>query len=65
MSVDLKSDKILALALHPGWLKTAMGGPNAPLTVDAAMPVLISFLQKLDETHNGGFYSYEGKKMLW
>uniref|UniRef100_A0A8D8V4B6 C-factor n=1 Tax=Cacopsylla melanoneura TaxID=428564 RepID=A0A8D8V4B6_9HEMI len=65
LSFDLKDDKILATAMHPGWVKTDMGGANAPLDVVPATAGIIKFIQGLNETHNGKFFEYTGKTIRW
>ncbi|XP_056629780.1 C-factor isoform X1 [Diorhabda sublineata] len=65
LSIDLKPDGILVTSVHPGWVKTTMGGPNAPLDVDICSKRIIQLLKTLNEDHNGQFYSYEGHKIGW
>lgn len=65
LSIDLKDDNILVMSLHPGWVKTAMGGNNAPLEVDTAAHHIVDFLSTLTDKHNGGFYQYDGKEVPW
>lgn len=65
LSLDLKPDNILVMSLHPGWIKTDMGGAQAPLTLDNAIPTIVQLLGQLDQSHNGGFYQYDGKSLPW
>lgn len=65
MSFDLRRQKILAVALHPGWVQTDMGGPKAPLTTEQSAKNIVSFFESLNETHNGGFYQHDGSKLEW
>lgn len=65
LSWDLKADQILVMSLHPGWVKTDMGGPQAPLTLETAVPAIVQLLDSLNESHNGGFYQYDGKQLPW
>jgi len=65
MSVDFKRSKIIAVALHPGWIQTDMGGPKAPLTVDQAVPQIVSLIEGLNWKHNGRFLQYDGKELAW
>lgn len=65
MSIDLKSDNILAVNMHPGWVKTDMGGKNAPLDVEDSVVGIVKTLAKLNEKDNGGFVQYDGKHLPW
>lgn len=65
MSIDLKTSQIVVVSLHPGWVKTDLGGPNAPLDVDTSVAGVIDFLYNITEEHNGGFYDYQGKRLSW
>lgn len=65
MSVDFKKDGILVASLHPGWVKTDMGGKAAPMEVDATMETIISTLKTLDEAHSGSFLQYDGTTLPW
>lgn len=65
LSVDLKSNGILTLSIHPGWVKTAMGGSSAPFEVEQSVTGICNFLNNLNESHNGGFYDFEGKVLPW
>lgn len=65
LSIDLKNDGILAVNMHPGWVKTDMGGPKAPLEVEQSCDGMVSTILKLDKSHNGGFIQYDGKALPW
>ncbi|KAM4639517.1 C-signal-like isoform 2-T2 [Amazona ochrocephala] len=51
---------ILCVALHPGWVKTDMGGQEADLTVDTSVQGLLSVLPVLSEKHHGTLLNWEG-----
>lgn len=53
------------MALHPGWVRTGLGGSNAPLDVETSVGQLWETIIHLNEEHNGGFYQYDGKKLPW
>jgi len=65
LSVELKEDGILVTALHPGWVQTAMGGPNAAITVETSVTNIVETLYSLTEKHNAGFVQYDGKDLPW
>ncbi|EDW62376.1 C-signal [Drosophila virilis] len=65
MSIDLAPQKILCVSLHPGWVRTDMGGNNAPLDVATSTEQIVKTICQLDESHNGGFYQYNGEQLPW
>lgn len=65
MSVDFKQLQILCVAMHPGWVKTDMGGKNAPLEINEACAQIVDTVLKLNETHNGCFIGPDGKTLPW
>ncbi|MCF2857627.1 SDR family oxidoreductase [Pseudoalteromonas sp. SMS1] len=65
LSNDLLSEGIKTVALHPGWVKTDMGGPNALITPEASAMGLKHVLDNLTAKESGSFISYDGSKIPW
>lgn len=65
MSIDLKADGILVTCLHPGWVRTALGGNNAPMNIDTSVNNILNTLNSLTENHTGYFVQYDGKILPW
>lgn len=66
LSLDLLKDGILVSAIHPGWIKTGMGGPNATTEVSDCIKSLLKVIDSLKgEDKTGKFYHFSGKEMPW
>lgn len=65
MSIDLKRDEILVASMHPGWVKTNMGGKNAPLDVDTSIEGIFKTIDNLGEKDTGKFFQYDGSELPW
>lgn len=65
MSVDLKKENILVAAMHPGWVRTDMGGKNAPLDIETSVEGMINTIYKLGEGDTGKFLQYDGSELPW
>ncbi|WP_018693301.1 SDR family oxidoreductase [Algicola sagamiensis] len=65
LSVDLADDQIQSVALHPGWVKTDMGGPNALIDVKTSVNGLADILLNFKQAYNGSFLNYDGQTIPW
>jgi NAD(P)-dependent dehydrogenase (short-subunit alcohol dehydrogenase family) len=60
------SDSVRVLSLHPGWLRTDMGGPHAALDpAETAERVVALMLRERRQTRGPLFIDYEGRPLPW
>ena len=65
LSIDLKPLGISVISLHPGWVKTDMGGPNALISVDESINKMMSLIYKTNINNSGQFLNYDGNIIPW
>ncbi|BCV40951.1 SDR family oxidoreductase [Shewanella algae] len=65
LALDLANVGVKAVALHPGWVQTSMGGPNALIDVDTSAAGMKQLLDNLSQAQSGGFYDYCGNSIPW
>ncbi len=53
------------VALHPGWVRTDMGGAEADLDVADAVAGMRRTLAALQPADNGGFFNFDGQPLAW
>jgi NAD(P)-dependent dehydrogenase (short-subunit alcohol dehydrogenase family) len=62
---DLKSDNIIVAVIHPGWVITDMGGPNADITPPRSAAGIVEVIEVLKMGDSGGFFTWDGAKLDW
>jgi NAD(P)-dependent dehydrogenase (short-subunit alcohol dehydrogenase family) len=65
LSNDLREQGYTVLALHPGWVKTEMGGPNALIETSISAQGLINVIEHADCDKSGQFINYDGSSIPW
>ncbi len=60
----LAGTKVKVNAAHPGWVKTDMGGDNAPLGVSEGAKTAVTLALLPDDGETGGFF-HAGKRLPW
>ncbi len=65
MANELRAEGFCCVCVHPGWVKTDMGGPNAPLLPPESAGYLIRLLDGLTSAKSGSFLNYDGATMPW
>lgn len=53
------------LSLHPGWVKTEIGGDGAPLEVEDSVRGLVDLIEKARGSHQRAFLDYQGTEIPW
>ena len=65
LSADLASDGLTAVVVHPGWVQTDMGGPNALIDTKTSVGGMVSVIDNLSIADSGKFFNYDGKPIAW
>lgn len=65
LSIDLSPQKIIAIVLHPGWVKTDMGGPGALITAEQSVTGMRRVIGNLTLQDSGKFYAFDGQIVPW
>jgi NAD(P)-dependent dehydrogenase (short-subunit alcohol dehydrogenase family) len=64
-SIELGTQGIVCVALHPGWVRTDMGGAAADLDVADSVAGMRRVLDAADASCNGGFFDHDGGRLAW
>jgi NAD(P)-dependent dehydrogenase (short-subunit alcohol dehydrogenase family) len=65
LAAELKPQGIPVLIVHPGWVKTEMGGDGAQLKPEESAAQLLKLIDKLDLSSTGKFLAWNGKELAW
>lgn len=62
---DLEERGISVILLHPGWVKTDMGGVNAMITVEESVAQMRAIIDRAGIDDSGTFFDRNGKTIPW
>jgi NAD(P)-dependent dehydrogenase (short-subunit alcohol dehydrogenase family) len=62
VAIDLADRGIVSVLINPGWVKTDMGGPNAPLTAGESVSAIRRLISSLGPTLSGRFFNHNGRE---
>ena len=65
LSIDLAARDIAVISLHPGWVQTEMGGPNAEISTNTSVSGLKDILQSAGLAQSGQFFDFDGSNIPW
>jgi len=65
LSIDLAPRGITCVVVHPGWVRTDMGGPDGKITPAESVRALRSLIDAIKPEDSGKFFNYDGKPYPW
>lgn len=65
LAQDLKPEGITVLTMHPGWVLTDMGGPNALVDANESINGLIKVIDNAGLEQSGRFWDFRGEELPW
>ncbi|KXF80745.1 SDR family oxidoreductase [Enterovibrio coralii] len=65
LSLELKDKGITVCPVHPGWVKTDMGGSEADITAHESAAGIIALADTLSIEKSGKFFTWEGHEHAW
>ncbi len=64
-AAELAPRGIVVVSLHPGWVRTDMGGAGAPLTPTESVGGMLRVIDGLKAADSGGYMDHRGVTMAW
>jgi NAD(P)-dependent dehydrogenase (short-subunit alcohol dehydrogenase family) len=64
-SLAIDRRDIVFAVLNPGWVKTRMGGPQAPTPPADSVAAMRRVIERLGPADSGGFFNHDGRPYPW
>lgn len=64
-AIDLRPKGIVVAVLHPGWVKTDMGGPGALIDATTSVSGMRAKIAALSPEDSGRFFNFDGQELPW
>lgn len=65
LACDPRYCEVIIIALHPGHLRTALGGEHGDLYPESVVGPIVDLVENLDRRSSGGFFSWNGQRLAW
>ncbi|MBU8900500.1 SDR family oxidoreductase [Corallococcus sp. H22C18031201] len=65
VALDLRAEGFSCVLLHPGWVQTDMGGPDAPVVPEVSVRGMLRIIDGLTPEQSGRFFDFEGEEVVW
>ncbi len=65
LAVEYRPQGLITAVFDPGWVKTRMGGPNAPVAPESSVAGMRAIIDRLTLAESGGFFRRSGEQVPW
>ena len=64
VATEVRDRPVAVLTMQPGWVRTDMGGPNAPLSVEESVSRMADLIEA-GQPPGHRFVDYQGAELAW
>ncbi len=64
-SIEYGPQGVTAFVMHPGWVKTDMGGSGADIDPSVSIAGMRKVIANATASSNGAFFNYDGSPLAW
>lgn len=65
LALEMRDRGLVTLSIDPGWVRTAMGGADAPVDVHDSVERMRQLIDRLSPDNSGAFVDVEGNTIPW
>jgi len=65
VAAELQPRGVGVLLLHPGWVRTRMGGDEAPYTPQESVAGMRALVERFSMAQSGRFFRFDGSELPW
>ncbi|MCA8933505.1 MAG: SDR family oxidoreductase, partial [Rhodospirillaceae bacterium] len=65
LAIDLEDRGVTVTLLHPGWVRTDMGGPGALIGTEESVAGMRQVISRVGGDETGQFWNYDGTPIPW
>ena len=65
LASDFRADGVIVISIHPGWIQTDMGGPNATRSPEETIPSMMKVIDDLTISDTSAFFNWDGSRVPW
>ena len=65
LAAELLGEGIAVATVHPGWVRTDMGGPSADVSPQDSAAGLLKLCDELTMQETGHFWNFDGARLAW
>nr|WP_255616406.1 SDR family oxidoreductase [Microvirga puerhi] len=63
LSTDLAPEGMIVVSVHPGWVRTDMGGTGADISVEQSAAGIVALSDRLSASDSGRFFDWQGEEL--
>lgn len=65
LAAELKDDGVSVVSIHPGWVRTDLGGPQARFSPEESARSVLQTIRHLSADQSGQFLTWDGREISW